>query len=48
MDKLEIFWPGGKIETLSNLTADRFYQLREGAGIVSSKAVETGVSPIPR
>jgi hypothetical protein len=40
VDKLEIFWPGGKTETLFNLPADRFYMVREGAGIVSSKAAE--------
>jgi hypothetical protein len=40
VDKLDIFWPGGKTETLSNLPADRFYLVREGAGIVSSKAGE--------
>jgi enediyne biosynthesis protein E4 len=36
VDKAEILWPGGKVETLTNLIADRFYSLREGAGVVSS------------
>jgi enediyne biosynthesis protein E4 len=48
VDKLEVFWPGGKTEILSNLAADHFYLLKEGAGIVSSRAAETSVSPIPR
>jgi enediyne biosynthesis protein E4 len=34
MDKLEIFWPSGKIETLTNLVADRFYNVKEGEGVV--------------
>jgi enediyne biosynthesis protein E4 len=34
VDKLEIFWPSGKIETLRNLAADRFYSVKEGEGIV--------------
>jgi enediyne biosynthesis protein E4 len=36
VDKAEIFWPDGKIEVLKNLIADRFYSVREGAGVVSS------------
>jgi len=30
VDKLEIFWPSGKVETLTNLVADHFYTLKEG------------------
>jgi enediyne biosynthesis protein E4 len=48
VDKLEVFWPGGKTEILTNLAADRFYLLKEGTGIVSSKVAETGVSPVLR
>ena len=29
VDKLEIFWPSGKVETLTNLGADHFYILKE-------------------
>jgi hypothetical protein len=36
VDKAEVLWPDGKVETLTNLIADRFYSLREGAGVVSS------------
>jgi enediyne biosynthesis protein E4 len=32
VDKLEIFWPSGKVETLTNLSADHFYTLKEGEG----------------
>jgi hypothetical protein len=35
LDKLEIFWPSGKIETVANLEADHFYRLKEGQGIVA-------------
>jgi hypothetical protein len=40
VDKAEVLWPNGKIETLKNLAADRFYTVREGAGVVSSRAAE--------
>ncbi|MGA8086378.1 MAG: CRTAC1 family protein [Terracidiphilus sp.] len=36
VDKAEITWPDGKVETLTNLAADRFYSVREGAGITGS------------
>ena len=39
IDKAQIIWPGGRVESLSNLAADRFYTLREGAGIIASKPV---------
>ena len=35
VDKAEVLWPDGKVETLTNLLADRFYSVREGAGVVS-------------
>jgi enediyne biosynthesis protein E4 len=34
VDRVEIFWPSGKTETLNNLLADRFYTVREGEGVV--------------
>ena len=37
LDEAKVFWPDGRIETLTNLTADRFYTVQEGAGVVSSK-----------
>jgi enediyne biosynthesis protein E4 len=39
LDKAEITWPSGKAETLTNLTADRFYKIKEGQGIVASDPV---------
>ncbi len=37
VDHVEVLWPNGAIEHLPNLAADRFYVVREGAGVVSSK-----------
>lgn len=37
VDQAKIFWPGGKVEVLRNLAADRFYTVREGAGVVASR-----------
>jgi hypothetical protein len=35
MDKVEVFWPSGEKEMLTNLPANRYYTLREGQGVVS-------------
>jgi enediyne biosynthesis protein E4 len=37
VDKADVIWPDGSSEMLTILAADRFYVIREGAGIVSSK-----------
>jgi len=37
VDKLEIFWPAGRVEILTNLAADHFYDVKEGEGVVSAK-----------
>jgi len=34
VDKVEIHWPSGLVENLTNLAADRFYNVLEGKGIV--------------
>jgi len=38
VDRVEVTWPGGKREELTNLPADRFYFVREGAGVIRSEA----------
>jgi enediyne biosynthesis protein E4 len=43
VDKVEVLWPNGKKETLTSLAADRFYMLREGEGVASSKPPEQKV-----
>jgi enediyne biosynthesis protein E4 len=35
VDRLEILWPNGTTETLTGLSADRFYCIEEGQGIVA-------------
>ena len=36
LEKAEITWPDGKVETVTNLAADRFYSVREGAGVIAA------------
>ncbi len=36
-DKIEVLWPDGKVEMLTNLAADRLYSVREGVGVVASR-----------
>jgi hypothetical protein len=36
VDSVEIRWPSGKVETIKDLAADKFYSVLEGEGIVSS------------
>jgi hypothetical protein len=40
VDQAQIRWPDGNKEVLTHLAADRFYVVREGQGIVSSKLPE--------
>jgi hypothetical protein len=37
VDRVEILWPGGKTEVLTDLAADHFYTVKQGAGIVPAK-----------
>ena len=47
VDKTEVTWPDGTVETLTNLAADRFYSLREGAGVIASASPRFGTSKQP-
>jgi hypothetical protein len=47
VDKAVVFWPDGGVETLTHLSADRFYAVREGAGVVSSKPPEAAIAERP-
>ncbi|MGA9461601.1 MAG: CRTAC1 family protein [Terracidiphilus sp.] len=47
VDKAEIFWPDGITETLTNLVADRFYSVREGAGVVATQLPGFGSTKKP-
>ncbi|WP_419804991.1 CRTAC1 family protein [Terriglobus sp.] len=42
VDSVEVHWPSGAVDTLANLQADRFYAVREGAGVVSAEAIRLG------
>jgi hypothetical protein len=42
IDKLEIRWPSGAKETLTNLAVDHFYAVLEGKGIVSREQIVPG------
>jgi hypothetical protein len=39
IDSLEIVWPSGKVETIKNLEADKFYSVLEGQGIVPPEKI---------
>ncbi len=45
VDKVEILWPTGKTEILTDLAADRFYNVKEGQGIVPA---ESGKRVLPK
>ena len=47
VDKAKIFWPDGRVETLTNLIADRLYSVREGQGVVSSRPPKADVAKGP-
>jgi hypothetical protein len=47
IEKAEILWPDGSVESLSNLAVDRFYLIRQGTGIVSSKTASDEHSKAP-
>ncbi len=41
IEKAEVLWPDGEAEPVTNLLADRYYVVRQGAGVISVKAAET-------
>jgi len=44
-DKVEISWPSGGTETLTNLESDRFYCVKEGAGVVACASIRPTATP---
>jgi hypothetical protein len=40
---VEIRWPSGKVETLRNLDADKFYSVLEGQGVVPAERIRPAV-----
>lgn len=47
VDKVEIFWPAGGAETLTNLEADHLYCVEEGAGVVPCARIRPAAAPTP-
>ncbi|MFY9852714.1 MAG: CRTAC1 family protein, partial [Terracidiphilus sp.] len=45
VDSVEIHWPSGAIDNISNLAADRFYAVKEGHGIVPAESIRP-LSPV--
>jgi enediyne biosynthesis protein E4 len=39
IDRVEIRWPSGKIDSIANLAGDRFYSVLEGRGIVDADQI---------
>jgi len=39
IDSLEIIWPSGKVDTLKDLDADKFYSVLEGEGVVAAEKI---------
>jgi hypothetical protein len=48
VEKLEVSWPSGKTEMLTNLAADRFYCVKEGAGVVPCVSMRGSTAPVQR
>jgi hypothetical protein len=45
LDRVDILWPSGKTETLTNLAADHFYVVKEGEGVVPRERVRPVAVP---
>jgi hypothetical protein len=39
IDRVEIRWPSGKLDTLTDLPADQFYSVLEGTGAVAAERI---------
>jgi enediyne biosynthesis protein E4 len=47
IDKVEIHWPSGHIDTLTNLAADQYYTVLEGQGIVAPDRARPALAKHP-
>lgn len=47
-EKVEITWPSGGTEVLTNLAADHFYCAKEGAGVVPCSSIRPKATPTPK
>jgi hypothetical protein len=50
IDKVEVIWPSGRVDVLSNLGVDQFYSVLEGRGIVPASDIfpKASVPPGPK
>jgi hypothetical protein len=48
IDSVEIRWPSGKVETLSNLEADKLYSVLEGQGSVPAERIRPLAAKSPK
>ncbi len=44
IDRVEIRWPSGKLDTLTDLPADQFYSVLEGTGVVPAERIRPAPS----
>jgi hypothetical protein len=47
IDSVEIRWPSGKVDTVKDLEADKYYAVLEGQGIVPSEKIKPGPAKRP-
>jgi len=47
IDSVEIRWPSGKIETFGDLSADQFYSVSEGQGVVPTERIRPAPAKKP-
>jgi hypothetical protein len=40
IDSVVVHWPSGKVETLNDLAVDKFYEVKEGAGVLPAQTVQ--------
>src|SRR5260370_3190640 len=45
IDRVEIRWPSGKLDTLTDLPADQFYSVLEGTGVGPAERIRPAPSP---
>jgi hypothetical protein len=48
IDSVEIRWPSGKVDTLTDLPADQFYSVLEGAGVVPAERIRPTAAAKPK
>jgi hypothetical protein len=48
IDRVEIFWPSGKSETLNDLAPDQFYSVLEGSGVVPPERIRPTLPANPK